>query len=226
MSQSPTDTADAEQMRRYLAGWTALRRLIDEGKSISGRERHCCFLNVGNSRFANVSAVTGLDFIDDGRAVGLVDWDHDGDVDIWITNRTSPAVRFLRNDFNTGNHFVSLRLVGRDCNRDAIGARVELYTGSDKRPSAVKTLRAGNGFLAQSSKWLIFGLRKVEQIDRVVVHWPGGKAETFRGLDVDARFQLVQGSGQPVREPTRKRVEWVSSEPPTPPTGSAFRIVT
>ena len=33
------------------------------------------------ARFANVSAVSGIDFPEDGRALCLVDWDHDGDLD-------------------------------------------------------------------------------------------------------------------------------------------------
>lgn len=33
-------------------------------------------------KFANVSAVSGLDFMDDGRAVVKCDWDADGDLDL------------------------------------------------------------------------------------------------------------------------------------------------
>ena len=96
MSQSPTESVNSTEVRRYLAGWEALHRLIREGKSISGRERHCCYLNIGNNHFADIWSVTGLDLVDDGRAVALTDWDHDGDLDMWIANRTSPAIRFLR----------------------------------------------------------------------------------------------------------------------------------
>ena len=97
-----------------------------EGKSFSGYERHCAFLNTGQTQFANVSATSGLDLVDDGRGVAYVDWDHDGDLDLWLLNRTSPQVRFLRNEIPRG-HFIAVRLVGTTCNRDAIGARVELH---------------------------------------------------------------------------------------------------
>ena len=60
--------------------------MIREGRSFSGKERHCCYLNTGASRFANVSAATGLDLIDDGRAAGVVDMDQDGDLDIIAGN--------------------------------------------------------------------------------------------------------------------------------------------
>ncbi len=82
-------------------------------------------------RFANISAVSGLDFPDDGRAVALVDWDHDGDLDMWLSNRNAPRLRLMRNDTPTGNHYLALRLVGNGTttNRDAIGARVEVVLG-------------------------------------------------------------------------------------------------
>ena len=48
-------------------------KLLREGHSFSGHERNCAFLNCHPSspRFANVSAVTGFDFPDDGRAAAF-----------------------------------------------------------------------------------------------------------------------------------------------------------
>ncbi len=109
-----------------------LQRMLREGRSFSGNERHCAFLNTGGSvaadgRFATVSALTGFDFPDDGRGLVTTDWDHDGDLDVWISNRTAPRLRFLRNDLPSGTGaFVALSLQGDGVttNRDAIGARV------------------------------------------------------------------------------------------------------
>jgi tetratricopeptide (TPR) repeat protein len=175
----------------------ALMNLVEGGYSFSGHEANCCFLNLKKGRFADVSSVTGLDFPDDGRAVGVVDWDFDGDVDFWITNRSSPQVRFLRNDSPSGHHFLALRLEGKKCNRDAIGARVEVRLKGDPHAPLMRTMRAGDGFLSQSSKWLQFGLGALAEIEHVVVRWPGGSREEFRGLQADGRYLLVQGAGQP-----------------------------
>ena len=166
-----------------------------EGRSFSGYERHCVFLNTASSRFANVSATSGLDLLDDGRGIAYVDWDADGDLDLWISNRTAPQVRFLRNDTPTENHFVAVHLTGRTSNRDAIGARVELYLRNASPGKLAKTLYAGHGFLSQSSKWLHFGLGRNTDVDRIVVNWPGGAAETFTDLHADQRYHIVQGSG-------------------------------
>ena len=42
----------------------------------------------------------------------LVDLDNDGDQDVWLTNRTAPRVRFLKNNCQGRNSFLSLRLQG------------------------------------------------------------------------------------------------------------------
>ena len=173
--------------------------MLKEGRSLSGRERHCVFLNTGGTRFADISATSGLDFTDDGRAIASVDWDHDGDLDLWIANRTSPQLRFARNDTATAHHHLAVQLVGRTCNRDAIGARAELFLKSPTNPQAeklIKTLRAGSGFLSQSSKWLHFGLGQSTEIERLVVRWPGDRAEVYTGLAADRRYRIVQGSGR------------------------------
>ena len=111
MSLSPAENATSEEVREYDVGWAALNKLMRQGKSFSGRERHCCFLNLGDGmRFANVSGATGLDKVDDGRGLALTDWDYDGRMDFWIHNRTGPRVRFMHNQLVTDNAWVALRL--------------------------------------------------------------------------------------------------------------------
>ena len=236
-------------MDRYRLAWEATSRMLQQGRNFSGHERNCVFLNCGVGKrnwgsgsggqgsseavrsrlnvpsFANVSAVTGLDFDDDARALGVVDWDLDGDLDLWLGNRSGPRLRFMRNEVGTlGGEFVAFRLRGTRCNRDGIGARVEVIlshqpsaishqqTGdtSDtprstphgnqelktKNQKLIQTLYAGDAFLSQSSKWLHFGLGKNPRIDRVVVRWPGGGTETFRGVEPGRWYELKQGAGQ------------------------------
>jgi len=182
-------------------------------------------------RFANISAVSGLDFPDDGRAVALVDWDQDGDLDMWISNRNAPRLRLMRNDSPPGNHFLMLRLEGngKTTNRDAIGARVEVvFANSDsenRNPKSIKTLRAGEGFLAQSSKWIHFGMGDTDAIKMVTVRWPGGEIEQFKEISVDRHYRLTQGSGmaKDVTPPSRKTCLAPSTQK-VPPTSQVARI--
>ena len=212
------------------------------GRSFSGNERHCIFLNTGNDprangQFANVSAITGLDFPDDGRAIGVVDWDQDGDQDLWLSNRNAPRLRFMRNESPADKNYLALRLVGngKTTNHDAIGARVEVVLDHSRSKATtespavsetlIQSLRAGEGFLAQSSKWVHFGLGDANTIKKVVVHWPNGKVEDFNHLKVNHRYQLVQGSATAtVTTPLDRNIQLPTSSAKEKPAAPSMRI--
>lgn len=198
MSLSPTAERPTE-LASYELGWVAVHRMLREGKSWSGREEDCSYLNTGDGRFANVSAVTGLDSADDTRGAARVDWDLDGRTDLWVAGRNSPRVRLYLNRAKLASAWLDLRLSGTSANRDAVGARVEVVLGDGKRH--VQTLRAGEGYLAQSSKWLHFGLGSAAKIEKVLVRWPapGKGLEEFSGLEPGARFTLSEGTGRAQR---------------------------
>ena len=202
MSQSPLVSQSSNNNEDYLDGWNRLANLIREGHSFSGHERNCAFLNLGDNvktgtRFSDVSACLNVDVPDDSRGLAVTDWDQDGDLDFWLANRTGPRVRLMLNpcndDQSASKSFVALQLVGVSCNRDAIGARVELATANGAK-SQYRTVRAGDGFLSQSSRVLHFGLDASDPIVRVRVRWPGtSEYQTFDSIQAGHRYRLVQG---------------------------------
>ena len=224
VAQSPVDAINPAAAVDYITAWRALGRMIRQGQSFNGNERKCVFLNTKGTRFATVSATSGLDFLDDGRAVAATDWDGDGDLDLWLENRTAPRLRFAKNDLPAGRHFLSLRLEGRQCNRDAIGARVEVHMPGVSQP-LIRTLRAGDGYLGQSSKQVHFGLGATSQVSKILVRWPGGRMEEFGAPEVDHRYLLVQGSGRLQPGTTRpSRAQLASSTLKPPPSSDQARI--
>ena len=229
MPRAPS-SPDDRSLEPYLESLRALHERLDEGLSFSGNERNCAFLNLGASlnpgrtggAFANASAVSGLDFPDDGRGAAFLDLEGDGDLDVAISNRTAPRLRLMRNELPAGRRFVALRLEGDGAgtNRDAVGARVEVPTSSG---ILRRSVRAGEGFLSQSSRWLHFGLGDGEVSGPVRVRWPGGGSETFAGVEAGGRYRIVQGSGRaealparPGRAPLTPRAQ----EPPAATTGA------
>jgi tetratricopeptide (TPR) repeat protein len=179
--------------RDYSEGWVAINRLIRSDGSWSGRERDTFYLNLGNGQFIDLSGVTGLDFPEDGRAYALLDLDGDGDLDLIYKNRNAPQLRLMRNDVPTTNHRVAIRLIGRESNRDAVGAVVTLETPRGKQ---MKQVSGGSGFLSQHSRELLFGLGIQSQGLRLTVRWPTGKEESFANLPVDHRLTIVEGEGK------------------------------
>ncbi len=191
-SQSPAEETEAPDA--YKQAWASIQHMVFfEGLSWSGRESNRLFLNLGDLRFADVSSVSTIDFTGDGRATAVLDWDDDGRLDLLLKNRTAPRLQLLRNTAPSGAHWLKLDLRGTSGNRDAIGARVTVEAGGKVHG---RTLYAGEGYLAQSSKRLHFGLGDAAAVERVTVRWPDGAVEEFAGCAPDARWLLVQGAGE------------------------------
>lgn len=182
----------------YMRNFRDLNDQVSRGKSFSGYERNALFLNRTGKGFAEVGAILGVDFEDDARALATVDWDRDGDLDLWVANRTAPQVRLLRNNQSSAQSSLAFRLIGngKTTNRDAIGARLTLSRSSDRASKQIRTVHAGDGFLAQSSRWVHFGLGDAASGDfQLVVRWPGGGTDTFSGLRAGARYTIAQDQG-------------------------------
>jgi Flp pilus assembly protein TadD len=182
----------------YGAAWAAISQLSHQGHSWNGNERNVFYLNLGDGNFEDASAVTGLDFREDGRAFAVFDFDGDGDADLVLHNRTGPQLRLLRNDLANSNRSIAFRLTGTKSNRDAIGARIEVET---PRGRQVRYLGCGSGFLSQHSKELVFGLGPHEAAIQVRVRWPGGVLAEFSNLKSGHRYFLVEGEPTPREEP-------------------------
>ena len=76
-----------------------------------------------------------------GRGLAVGDIDNDGDLDLLVANN-GQAAELLRNDGGNRGNALLLRLIGLGANRDAIGVRIRVTTGSRTQRRDVK---AGSG---------------------------------------------------------------------------------
>ena len=156
---------------------------------IAFRQPALLFRNNGRGGFENVSTTSGgaLQTPMVARGAAYADYDHDGDLDVLITENHGPA-RLFRNDGGTGNHWIQLRLQGKAPNTSAIGGVVRV--GPQWR--AVQT---GSSYCSQSELPLTFGLGKDARPVTVEVRWPDGSTSKHGGLAPGKRYVVVQGSG-------------------------------
>ncbi|MCB1923826.1 MAG: CRTAC1 family protein [Gammaproteobacteria bacterium] len=123
-----------------------------------------------------------------GRGAGYADIDGDGDLDLAIVQNGGRAV-LLRNDQHTGHHWLRVKLVGSQANRDAVGARVELRAGDVVQVRYVSTSR---GYLSQVERTLTFGLGGATAIHALTVTWPGGQTQQVAVNGVDREITVEQ----------------------------------
>jgi enediyne biosynthesis protein E4 len=168
--------------------------IMEHGSALSEATRHAqpkqLYQNDGG-RFEDISSSAGPPFERDqvGRGVGFGDWDDDGDPDLLVMNNDD-APNLLRNETDTGNHWTLLDLVGREGNRNAIGALVRIEAGGK---SQVDEVRCGYSYLSMNDLRLHFGLGDAERIDRLEIRWPSGASETLVDLPVDTRVLILEG---------------------------------
>ncbi len=105
-----------------------------------------------------------------GRGAAYADIDADGDLDLLITQNGRHA-KLFRNDQQTGNHWLRLKLVGKGNNRDAFGALVELTTAGTTQTRWVMPSRS---FMSQMELPLTFGLGTADRVERLKIIWPDG----------------------------------------------------
>jgi hypothetical protein len=148
-------------------------------------------MNTGSGRFVEVSrqSGSGMNVSLSSRGLAVGDLDDDGDVDLVVLNsRREPTV--LRNESRLENHWLGLRLIGRDSNRSAIGAQVKVMAGEKVQ---VREVCSGRGYQSHSDLRLLVGLGDRTRVDRLEVRWPGGRVETRDKVSADQLLTIVEG---------------------------------
>ena len=99
----------------------------------------------------------------------------------------------LRNDTTAGNNWITLKLVAKSGNRDAIGARVSLEHEGSVQMSEV---RSGGSYLSQNDMRVHFGLGRSENVPPLKVRWPDASVEWFDHLTPNGIHLIRQGQGR------------------------------
>lgn len=166
----------------------------DYAKGVTYREPLLLFHNTGKT-FESVGAKAGPAFQRRfaGRGMAIGDFNNDGAVDVLVTVNGGPPL-LLKNNAANKNHWLGVHLVGRECNRDAVGARIA-WQAQDLKRTRLKT--GGGSYLASHDPREVLGIGKRSNIDRLKITWPrpSTRVEILTKLPIDCYITIVEGKG-------------------------------
>ena len=164
--------------------------IAEVDRSTTTPQQNLLFRNLGNGKFADVTAQMGEGFalIKTSRAAAFGDYDNDGDIDILVMN-WNQTVDLLRNEGGNRNNWIQVKAIGTKSNRSAIGARIKVVTGELTQYAEVKS---SGSYLAFNDLRVHFGLKDAENIDLLEIRWPSGIVDTATNLLVNQHFIAVE----------------------------------
>jgi enediyne biosynthesis protein E4 len=148
------------------------------------------FRNLGDNRFADVTAQsgTGATTPRSSRGASFGDYDNDGDIDALVMNMNEPP-SLLRNEYAGSNRWLSILLEGRLSNRTAIGATVTVTAGKRRQTRAVLSQ---SSYYSHDDLRLHFGLGSAAAADRIEVRWPGGSTQMLTDVRANQRLSITE----------------------------------
>ncbi len=149
------------------------------------------FQGMGNGTFRDVSETSGDDLRKPAyhRCPAFADFDNDGRVDIVVSAVNAPA-RLLRNATADSGHWLAIRLVGRESNRDGLGAKIRLRLPNGR--TLFNHATTSVGYASSSEPYVRFGLGKHESADEVTVQWPSGITQSMKGVASDRLIRIEE----------------------------------
>ena len=164
---------------------THIAHIVD---GVTFRQRPQLFQNNGDGQFEEASANGPLGDALVARGAAYCDYDRDGDLDVLIMENNGP-IHLWRNETREMN-WLRVTLEGRQSNRSAYGAQVEVWSQGHRQ---VRRVRSGSSYLSHSDPAAVFGLKG--NIDSLKITWPGGMVEKHGLIVMNQAIHVVEGKG-------------------------------
>ncbi len=167
--------------------------------SLSRLEPNRFFRNNGDGTFSDLTFFAGVARPGHkGHGVCFVDFDEDGDLDVYAQlggHYPGDAAEnaFYRNERGNENHWLQVELEGVRSNRFAVGAQLVLKAGN---LTLIREVKGSEGFGSTDPYRVHFGLGRHSRVDSLRINWPGGLEQELHSLEVNQRIAIREGSQQ------------------------------
>jgi hypothetical protein len=146
------------------------------------------FKNNHDLTFTNKQVEWGLDQQNISSGAVYADLDNDGDLDLVVNTINQPASIYQNTSREINNTaYIAIKLKGTGKNTNAIGAKVNVYTGTNQQYQEVNPNR---GYLSAVSTTLNFGLGDLKRVDSVRVTWPDNSTQLLKDVKADQSLTI------------------------------------
>jgi hypothetical protein len=168
-------------------------------RSWHGWERNRYLRNNGDGTFKEMGRGFNTDLVLNSRGTAVADFWNRGVMDLAVAASTARHA-LLRNEIEPNRNWVQFKLVGaaneiaKGTNRDAVGARVILKSG---QMQMVREVILGDGYAAQSTLRLHFGLGELDVVDEIIVRWPrSGIEQHFENVAPNKLYEIKENQNE------------------------------
>ncbi|MBA3440634.1 MAG: CRTAC1 family protein [Pyrinomonadaceae bacterium] len=200
-----SSTYNIENLSRPFSGWSAafIDYNNDGWKDIynangdvdnvgpNAKQHDTMFENIGGTSFIDVSRKLGEDFLFTGfqRGSAIGDLNNDGFMDLVVTSLNEKP-RILLNSGKNKHNWLMIEPTGRRSNRDGIGAKIKVVTGSGR--TLYNHITTSVGFMSSSDKRAHFGLGAEGSVKSVEVRWPSGAVQRLSNVAVNQVLKIEE----------------------------------
>ena len=166
--------------------------LTNSDFQLYGFDRNCMYLQQ-DGKFYDVAKDAGVDDLENGRSIALLDVENDGKLDIVIGNIDAPLTLY-RNITDTYGNWAGFSLLN-ERNLPYHGAIIKGIR-SDGVPLR-EELFIGNGGRGINDPRIHFGFGKHTLKDyQVIITWPDGQFEIFKNIKLNQYNKIKYGTGE------------------------------
>ncbi len=151
------------------------------------------YINNGDSTFSNLASKWGLNQLSYSQGSAYADFDNDGDLDLVVNNIEDEAFLYENKTIEKNepavNHFVKVKLVGKQGNLFGVGTKVILYAAGK---SQLQECMPTRGFQSSVDVGLVFGIGTAVKVDSMLIIWNDGAYQRLKGVSIDQQLTINQ----------------------------------
>ncbi len=173
--------------------------------------KNYAYRNVDGLHFQNVTDAWGIAYPSFSNGAAYGDLDNDGDLDYVVNNINDPAflVENLSNDRDDAMHWLRIRLHGSKNNPAALGTKISLYAGGEKKYWEHSVYR---GYLSSVEEVVHFGLGQNEVVDSIAIDWYNGLRQVIYQVEAQQVLKLNRSEASADAMPAKTMVKPVFTD--------------